>query len=355
MPDTFDLNRRKFMGQLSGLLAATAVPSTLSLTADAAEATEILGQGGFRYRVVPGWGVLDKETPVKDCHGMVQSRDGRVYLLTNHTANNVIIYDKAGKLQGKWGKAWPGAHGLTLFNESGEERFFVTDHDRHQVFKTTLDGKILATYDWPEASGKYAKADQYKPTHVAPGNDGTFYVADGYGLNYIMHYDAAGKLIRTFGGGADGPAALKCAHGIHVDRREPNKPVLLITSRSQSAIKRFTLDGEYLDTIAMPGAQPCFMIPFGEHLIVPHLMGGKNPEGSKDKNGFVSVLDRNNRIVSNVAADAPAYDAEGKLAAMSANRTLFRYPHGLMVDDEQSIYVAQWNSGQTYPIKLQRV
>lgn len=40
---------------------------------------------------------------------------------------------------------------------------------------------------------------------------------------------------------------------------------------------------------------------------------------------------------------------------MSASGTLFRYPHGLMIDDESSIYVAQWNSGGTCPIKLQRV
>ena len=27
----------------------------------------------------------------------------------------------------------------------------------------------------------------------------------------------------------------------------------------------------------------------------------------------------------------------------------------MLIDDEQSIYVAQWNSGRTYPIKLERV
>ena len=40
---------------------------------------------------------------------------------------------------------------------------------------------------------------------------------------------------------------------------------------------------------------------------------------------------------------------------MSANSTLFTYPHGLLVDDQDSIYVAQWNSGRTYPIKLERM
>jgi len=336
---------------MASLLSVTA----FGAAAGAAEESASLGQGDFRYRVVKGWGVLDKDTPVKDCHGMAQTRDGRVFLLTNHTANNVVIYSKEGKLLGKWGTAWPGAHGLTLFLENGEERFFVTDHDRHQVYKTTLDGRILMTLDWPEKTGKYAKADQYKPTHVAVADDGSFYVTDGYGLNYITHYDAKGEILRTFGGDNQGPSALKCSHGIQVDRREAKKPVLLITSRSQNAIKRFSLEGEYLDTISLPGAMPCFMIPFGEHIIVPHLMGAKALEDPKIKNGFISILDRQNRIVSNVASDAPQYDAAGKLQPMSASSTLFRYPHGLMVDDDQSIYVAQWNSGNTYPIKLERV
>ena len=53
----------------------------------------VLGQGEHRYRVVPNWGVLDDKTPVKDCHGIVQDAEGHIILLTNHTANNVIVYD----------------------------------------------------------------------------------------------------------------------------------------------------------------------------------------------------------------------------------------------------------------------
>lgn len=345
------LSRRSFVESLAAALAATMLPPS----GDArAEDGEVFGQGEFRYRHVPGWGVLDAGTPVKDCHGMVQGHDGRIFLLTNHTANNIVIYDKAGKLLGKWGTDWPGAHGLTLFVEDGEERFFITDHDRHQAYKTTLDGKVLMTLDWPESTGKYPKAEQYKPTHVAVAPDGSFYVSDGYGLNHVIHYDRAGKIIGSFGG-REGAGALKCAHGIHVDLRDPGTPSLLITSRSEHCIKRFTMAGEFIDAIRLPGAMPCFMIPNGEHIIVPHLKGAAKPQGSDTQNGFVSVLDRENRIVSNIGAAAPVPGPDRMPEPMSASGTLFRYPHGLMVDDEGSIYVAQWNSNATYPIKLQRV
>lgn len=315
----------------------------------------IYGQGFFRYRQRKGWGVLGDDTPVQDCHGMVQSRDGRIFLLTNHTANNVILYSREGERLGAWGTVFPGAHGFTLFEENGEERLFITDHDRHQVFKTTLGGHILLTLDWPEKSGKYLSADQYKPTQVAVAQDGSFYVSDGYGLNFVMHYDPKGGLLKTFGGGGDAPGALHCAHGIHVDRRDPECPVLLITSRAQSAIKRFRLNGEYLDTILLPGTRPCGIVRYGEYLVVPHLKGGGKPAGSEVENGFVSILDRSNRIVSNIGAASAVYEADGRPAEMSAECALFTYPHGLLVDDRDDLYVAQWNSGRTYPIKLERV
>ena len=50
---------------------------------------------------------------------MVQDKKGRIILLTNETKNNILIYNK-GKLLETWGHDFPGAHGLTLHNENGQ-------------------------------------------------------------------------------------------------------------------------------------------------------------------------------------------------------------------------------------------
>ena len=34
---------------------------------------------------------------------------------------------------------------------------------------------------------------------------------------------------------------------------------------------------------------------------------------------------------------------------------VFQYPHDVCIDDEQNMYVAQWNSGHVYPYKLEPV
>ena len=178
-----------------------------------ADDPEILGQGTHRYRAVPNWGVLGNNTPVNDCHAMVQDKRGRLLLLTNESRNNVIIYDRAGKLLGSWGHDFPGAHGLTLVNENGEEFLFITDYARHQVFKTTIDGRVLMTLDAPFESGRYVHADQYKPTHVVSAPDGSFYVLDGYGTSLVLHYNARGELQNFFGGRGKAPGSINEAHG----------------------------------------------------------------------------------------------------------------------------------------------
>ena len=343
-------DRREFLISLSTAIAGLGLASGQSQNPDAG--AEVLGQGSYRWKAVPGWGVLDAETPVRDCHAMVQVKDGRIFLLTNHTKNNVIIYDKAGKLLGKWGTEYPGAHGFTLAIEDGVEVFYLTDHARHQFYRVALDGKVLRTWDYPQESGKYDSADQFNPTHVALSPDGGFIVADGYGKSWCHRYDAEGNYVKSFGGDQPGGANLDCAHGAWVDTRD-GKNLIWVTSRNESCIKRYTLDGEFVDMIELPGAKPNFIVPFGEFSVIPHLEGNAGVEGMP-RNGFVSILGPDLKIVSNLGSKVPDYD-DKQPWLMGCDTKLFTFPHGLLIDDDESIYVAQWNSGNTYPIKLERV
>lgn len=312
----------------------------------------ILGHGNKRYKLDTKWSKADvSKNPVKDCHEMVQDSKGRIILLTNETKNNVLIYDKAGKLLTTWGTEYPGAHGLTLFNENGTEVLFICDNNRHQVIKTTLDGKVLMTLGYPKETGEYTKEDEYVPTETAIAANGDIYVADGYGKDFIIQYDASGKYIRHFGGRGNEAKHLLNAHGVCIDNRDKAKPCLLVTSRQQNAFKRYTLTGEYMDTIDLPGAWVCRPVIRGEYLYAAVLQSNSN---LWKQSGFVTILDKQNKVVSNLGGSEPTY-AGGKLGELYQTIKYFDYPHDVCIDDEENLYIAQWNSGKVYPYKLSPV
>lgn len=346
--------RREFL-KTSGLLVGTTLIGHTALGAfvKMPPPGTIIGHGSYRYKLIPGWGLLDAEkNPVNDCHEMVQDSKGRILLLTNETKNNVIAYDKSGKLLEVWGHEYPGAHGFTLLKEGGEDFLFICDYDRHQVVKTDIKGRVIMTLDYPAETGLYESAEKFKPTETAIAPNGDIYVTDGYGKQYILQYNYKGELIRAFGGPGNAEDKFDTAHGVVVDiRHKDRQPTLLITSRNHNALKRFTLDGKYLSTIHLPGAFICRPVINGKNIYgaVFRSVRNDNPES-----GFIVVLDKNDELVSAPGANAPVY-THGELSPLFQVDKTFMHPHDVLVDEDENIYVAQWNSHKTYPLKLERV
>jgi peptidylamidoglycolate lyase len=343
-------NRRKFLRSAAvsigaGILAGRRAPAQ-------GAAAPVLGQGEFRYRVVPGWGILGAATPVKDCHGLACDREGHIILLTNHPANHVIVYDRAGRLVHKWGTQFPGAHGLSLVTEGRREVLFITDLNTHRVVKTTLDGTLLEEWRWPQHTGKYREEKEYRPSWTLHLPDGEFYVLDGYGRDYITRYGADGRFRALFGG-AEGGIAHWGPHGGMVDVADAGSPTLLIAMSDQQHLLRLDREGRKLARVDLPGGNPRQIRRHGGHYFVAHL--ADNWPQDRSSRGFVSVLDARLRVVANLGGTPPVYDAAGKLQRMRSLEPVFTHPHDVIVDAEGSLYVAQFASGQTYPLKLERV
>ncbi len=311
----------------------------------------VYGHNKMRYRMDAKWGELNPSVnPVKDCHEMVQDSKGRILLLTNETKNNVLVYNKSGKLLDSWGHDFPGAHGLTLHRANGEDFLFITDTVKHEVYKTTINGQLLQTIDYPQETGHYPKKEAFVPTETTVLDNGDFYIADGYGLQYIMHYDANGKLKNVFGGKGTGKENLDNAHGITVDTRQ-TPATLLITDRTRNCFKRFSMDGKLLEVIELPGACVCRPVIHRNNLYAAVL---RSPDLNAAGTGFVTVLDKNNKVVSNIGGTEPVYQ-NNELQPLRQAEKIFIHPHDVCVDNDENLYVAQWNSGKVYPYKFKRV
>lgn len=313
---------------------------------------EIIGHNSHRYTVDKNWGTQDSSLyPVNDCHEMVMDSKGRLFMLTNETRNNILIYDKSGKITGSWGTAYPGAHGLSLSNENGTEFLFITDTDRHQVFKTTLDGQEVMVLNVPAEIKEYQSSDQFKPTETAVAPNGDIYVTDGYGLQFVIQYDSKGEYIRHWGGSGDGDEQFDCVHGIAIDNRNPDELSLILTSRNHNALKHFTLDGKYISTTKLPGSFICRPVVHGENIYGAVFRSESN---QLNNSGYITILDKNNKVISTPGGTEPVYRYNELQPQKKADHT-FLHPHDVCIDDEENIYVPQWNSGKTYPLKLNRI
>ena len=309
---------------------------------------KIYGHNEMTFRLLTEWGALNpKKTPVNDCHEMIQDVKGRILLLTNETKNNIIIYNKSGKLIDTWGKEFPGAHGLTVQHTGKEDYLFITDTAKHQVYKTTIDGKILLTIDPPGDIPAYQKKEAFVPTETTVLENGDFYIAEGYGAQHILHYDEKGVLKNSFGGRGTGDEHFDNAHGICVDTRS-GTTTLLITDRTRNAFKRFSLEGKLIEVIHLPGACVCRPVIKGDYLYAAVL---RSPSLDNANSGFVTILNKENKVVSNLGGSEPVYE-NNKLLPLSQTDKIFIHPHDVCIDDEGSLYVAQWASGKVYPYKF---
>lgn len=349
-------SRRSFLKNTVATVAITAlIPHIWVKKGFATKKEIILGHQSHRYRVVEGWGLLDAgKNPVNDCHEMVEDAKGRLILLTNETRNNILIYDRSGKLIESWGTSYPGGHGLTISNEGEEQFLFITDTDRNQVIKTNLKGKEIFTLDCPKEISEYEQSSKFKPTETAinPYN-GDIYVADGYGMNYITQYNYKGEYIRHFGGTGDTDETFKCCHGILVDTRNADQPTLLITDRSHMSLKRFTLDGKYLSTIPVPGSFICRPVIKGKNMYAAVY---RSTSEANANSGYITIFNEQDQVISTPGGTSPQY-IENVLQEQKKDSSFtgFLHPHDVCIDNDENIYVPQWASGKTYPIKLERI
>src|SRR5215471_5466192 len=153
----------------------------------------------LKYTIVPNFFEPPADhQPLGPCHGgLLIDKAGNIYVSTD-TPRGVVVFSPEGKFLRACGPT--RLHGLEMHQENGVEYIYGARPTDHEVVKLTLDGQAVWTLGFPKESGLFKEAEGFKPCAVTVGPDGSLFVADGYGSNYILKFDKDRKFVKAFGG-----------------------------------------------------------------------------------------------------------------------------------------------------------
>jgi len=263
------------------------------------------------------------------CHGgVVIDEKGNIYVTTD-TERGILVFTPKGKFLRAFGPSH--IHGLEIRKEKGVEYIYGARPSQHEVIKLTLEGKQEWAIHYPKEAGIYKDEDGFKPCAVTVAPDGSIFVADGYGSNYVLKFDKDRKFVKAFGGPGEAEGKFKTCHGIGLDTRL-KQPLLLVCNRNNNRVEYWDLDGNFVRVIQKDLRLPAAVHIRGDYAVFPELAGR------------VTVLDKEGKIVAQVG-DNPnvSQRANFGLPQDQWSDGICNSPHGASLDKKNNLIVSEWS------------
>lgn len=180
--------------------------------------------------VVANWGAMA---------GIAIAPGGEVWTF-NRGKTPVQVFSPDGGPVRSWGQGEFDEPHQLRFDHAGN--VWLVDSGLHLVRKYTRDGELLFTLGVKGEAGEDSTHFN-QPTDVAVTPAGDVFVADGYGNNRIVHFDAEGKFVKSWGGLGTEPGKFSLPHSIALD----SKGRLYVADRNNARIQVFDQSGRFLD------------------------------------------------------------------------------------------------------------
>jgi len=261
------------------------------------------------WQPVPDFFKLPAGWTLGNCSAVAVNKKGEIHVF-HRGQHPVLVFDPNGNFLRSWGDGViEMAHGLRI---DRDENVWVTDIAVHRVFKFDPTGKeLLALGTGRPGMGN----DEFnKPTDVAFGEDGEFYVSDGYGNSRVQKFSPSGAFVKSWGTPGKGRGQFNLPHAIVMDAEGR----LLVADRENSRIQIFNRDGRWLDA-----------------------WGGFAPYGlALAADGTLFVADGKANCVVHLDAKGKVKEKWGKKGTAPGD---FDLPHMLAFDPAGHLYVAEVN------------
>ena len=284
----------------------------------------------LKYSVVPNFFDSKPDNQLLGpCHGgVVIDKAGNIHVTTD-TKRGIVVFSPDGKFLRTNGPT--RIHGLEIREESGVEYIYAARPSAHEVVKLKLTGEQEWAIPFPKEAGIYKDANGFNPCAVTVASDGSIFVADGYGANYVLKFDKDRKFVKAFGGKGAEEGKFNTCHGIALDTRG-DKPLLLVCNRNNNRVEHWDLDGNFVRVIQKDLRMPAAVHIRGDYAVFPELQGR------------VTVLDKAGNIAAQVG-DNPNEKQRANFGLAQDQWTdgICNSPHGASIDKDGNLIVSEWS------------
>ena len=282
------------------------------------------GYGGFEYEYVPDWPKLPEGHQLVECPGVAVDSQDNVFLLTRGE-DPLVQFDKDGNFIKAFGHGYfsKRTHGLYIAHD---DTLLVADDGIHTIQQFTPDGALLFELgDRDKPSPAWGGEPFNRPTSAAirPSN-GDWYVSDGYGNARVHVYSSGGDYKFSWGSPGIDAGEFMRPHNIAID----NEDRVYVVDREAHRIQIFDADGTFI-TMWNNIHRPDAMVLWDNHIYIGELnaIGGFD---SPSMGHRVEVFDLKGQLVCRFGTPDEG-EGPGQFIA----------PHGIAVDSEGSLYVAE--------------
>jgi DNA-binding beta-propeller fold protein YncE len=319
----------------SALIAALSLASVLALAEEPGASSK------SKYSIVPDF--FEKNPggqPLGPCHGGAGvDKAGNIYISTD-TPRGVLVFTQDGKFVRNFGPT--RIHGFEIKEEGGKEFIYAARPSDHEALKMDTQGNVQWKISYPEEAGVYKNADGYKPCAITSAPDGSIFIADGYGSNYVLKFDKNRKFIKAFGGPGAEEGKFNTCHGIGIDTRN-GKPLVLVCNRNNNRVEYWDMDGNFIKVIQKDLRMPAAVQFMGSYAVFPELQGR------------VTVLDKDGNIAVQLGDNPNAGQRANYGLPMDQWKDgICNSPHGAALDKHGNVIVAEWSQfGHLHMFKRQ--